>query len=466
MRKTSPPQPAASPPGQAPAAPALQAGGPRGFPLLGHLPHVWRDPLPLFIDGMRRYGDVVRYDFGPYPFLLLNHPDHIRHVLLENARNYPKGPDYEALHLILGQGLLTSEGEVWRRQRRLAQPAFHHQALLGFVDAMSGATEEMLGRWAALPRGAVLDVHEEMMGLTLRIVCQTLFGSEITGDAGAVSKALTEVIRFINARTTALIGLPTWVPTPANLRFRQARELLDRLVYRIIDGRRRSGGVANDLLGLYMAATDESGGGRMSDRQLRDEVMTLVLAGHETTAVALSWTFDLLSRHPEAAARVRAEVREVLGDGPPTLESLERLTYTGWVLQESMRLYPPAWMITRQALADDDIAGHRVARGMILGVSPYVLHRSPAYWHNPEGFDPERFSPEGSRDRPRYAYLPFGGGPRTCIGNAFAMMEAKIILALVSRRTRLALVPGHRAQMEPSITLRPRHGVPVTLERD
>ncbi len=472
------------------SAPPSALAGPAPTPLLGHLPAMWRDPIGLFTDGVRRQGDWAGFTFGPYKFMLINHPDHIRHVLLDNTGNYRKSPSYQVLRLILGEGLITSEGELWRRQRKLAQPAFHHKALAGFVATMVRTTAELLNTWSALPAGAALDAHDEMMRLTLRIIGGTLFGTRIAEDTDAIGAALNEVIHFIHHRSLSLWRWPLAVPTPANRRFKRARATLDRLVYRIIAERRRAvaapaavtpiagpfpqkpagqgsegigaaGGV--DLLGLYMAARDEDGGPGMTDSQLRDEVMTLVLAGHETTTVVLSWTFDLLSRHPAAERRLRQEVRAVLGDRLPTLEDVERLTYTGWVISESMRLYPPAWILDRQAVEDDTIGGRPVRRGTIVGICPYTLHRHPAFWDNPEGFDPERFSPPRSKNRPRYAYLPFGAGPRTCIGNAFALLEAKIILAMVVQRYRLELIPGHRSEPEPSVTLRPRRGVPVTL---
>ncbi len=466
-------------------ASTMTLAGPAPTPLLGHLPGMWRDPLGLLTEGVRRHRDWADFTFGPYKFMLLNHPDHIRHVLLDNTGNYRKSPSYQVLRLILGEGLITSEGAVWRRQRKLAQPAFHHKALLGFAATMIAETAEHLDAWSALPAGTQLDAHDEMMGLTLRIIGGTLFGTRIDEGAESIGAALTEVIRFVHHRSLSLWRWPLAVPTPANLRFRRARATLDRLVYRIITERRAaaaraapappSGGgpaaqgsecggeTGGDLLGLYMAARDEDGGPGMTDAQLRDEVMTLVLAGHETTTVVLSWTFDLLSRHPAAERLLRQEVRAVLGGRPPTLEDLELLPYTGWVLSESMRLYPPAWILDRQAIADDMIGGLPVRRGTIVGISPYTLHRHPAFWDNPEGFDPERFSPQRSKHRPRYAYLPFGAGPRTCIGNSFALLEAKIILAMVVQRYRLELVPGHRSEPEPSVTLRPRRGVPVTL---
>jgi cytochrome P450 len=301
-----------------------------------------------------------------------------------------------------------------------------------------------------------------MMNLALRIVGSTLLGADVDEHADAVAGALDTVIRFADDYVQGIVRVPLAVPTPKNIRFRGAVKTLDGVVHGILQERRRRGG-AGDLLAMLMEARDEAMGERMSDRQLRDELMTLILAGHETTANALTWTCYLLSKHPEVERKVFAEVDEVLGAGAPAFDDLAKLRYTTMVIQEAMRLYPPAWAFERTAIADDEVAGYHVPAGTILIIAPYVLHRDPVQWENPEGFEPERFSPERAAARPRYVYLPFGGGPRHCIGNGFAMMEVQIILAMVVRRYRLWLVSGHRVELDPLITLRPRHGVQMTL---
>jgi cytochrome P450 len=437
--------------------------GPPGLPFFGNVLDVWRDPVGILVESSRTYGSMVGLRFGPFRFFLVGDPDGIRHVLVDNPQNYKKSRSYDGIKLVLGQGLLTSEGELWRRQRRLIQPSFHRDRLAAFAGTMAEATSDMLDRWAPLAaeRRAV-NVHAEMMGLTLRIVASTFFGADVAEHAGAVAEALDTVIHFADEYVQQIVRLPVSLPTPRNIRFRRAVATLDRVAFSIQKARRRRGG-GSDLLGMLMEARDEATGEPMSDAQIRDELMTLILAGHETTANALSWTFALLSQHPEAERRVFAEVSEVLGDRAPSLEDLGKLRYTTMVLQEAMRLYPPAWAFEREAIGSDEVAGYHVPPGTVILICPYTLHRDPKQWENPEGFEPERFSPERSAARPRYAYLPFGGGPRHCIGNGFAMMEAQIILAMVARRFRLWLCPGYPVEMEPLITLRPRGGVRVTL---
>lgn len=442
------------------------APGPRGVPFFGSVLDAWRDPIDLMMRSWRAHGDVVKFKFGPFDYLFLNDLDAIHRVLVENAKAYTKSRNYQGLKLVLGDGLLTSEGETWRRQRKLAQPAFHRERLAGFADAMARDTGAMLDAWSG--RGdEPFDVHAEMMRLTFRIVGRTLFSTDVEADAGVVGPAVTLAMHHADDYASSIVRMPQWIPTPANLRFKKAIRALDEVVLRIVGERRRAAAEGdagpNDLLGMLMASRDDADG-TMSDRQLRDEIMTLILAGHETTANLLSFTFYLLSSHPDVARRLRAEALDVLGeDRAPTVDDLPKLKLVKMVVEESMRLYPPAWAFERQASEDDVVAGYAVKKGTIIGISPYTLHRHPRYWENPEGFDPERFSPERSEGRPRYAYLPFGGGPRFCIGNGFAMMEAQIIVAMIARKHALALVPGHALDLEPTITLRPKNGVRVTL---
>jgi cytochrome P450 len=439
--------------------------GPIGLPFLGSLLQVWSDPLDLLATGVRRFGDTVMFRFGPYRYVLVHKPSDVRHVLLGNHDNYTKSINYQGIKLLLGEGLLTSEGSFWRRQRKLAQPAFHHRHLVSFADTMSRCTEETLERWERRGLDRIVDVHDEMMRLTFRIVGLTLTSTDLEREARAMGEALTVALRFGNDYAESIVKLPLWLPTPNNVRFLRAKGALDATILGIIRERRASGEDIPDLLSTLMHATDEPGAGqnpeRMTDDQLRDELMTMVLAGHETTANALTFTFYLLSRHPEVARRVEAEVDEVLAGRAPTFADLDRLTYTGWVIDEALRLYPPAWIFERQAIEADELDGYHVPAGTIVAVCPWTLHRHPAYWDNPEGFDPERFSDSEGRDR--YTYMPFGGGPRMCIGNAFAKMEAKIVLASLLRRVHFELVPGTTLALEPSITLRPRGGLPMRL---
>ena len=432
------------------------APGPRGNLVLGSLPAVRRDPIGVLLGAFREYGDVVRFRFGPITAHLVSSPAGVNHVLAENNKNYGKQTrGYDALRYLLGNGLLTSEGEFWKRQRRIAQPAFHRQRIAGFAQAMVRAAEDCA---AKLPKGEVVDVHNAMMRLTLRIVGETLLGYDPSGDADDVGDALAHLLAIVNERTTRVLFFknPT-LPTPENRRMWRAAGTLEKIVLRIIAERRKSRG--DDLLSMLMEARDADTGEAMTDKQLRDEAMTIFLAGHETTANALSWTWLLLSRYPAALRELRAELAEVLQGRSPTVEDLPRLKFTKLVLEESMRLYPPAWIIARSASGTDEIGGYSIPAGSIVFVSPYIVHRHPRLWDDPEGFDPHRFD----REPPRGAYFPFGGGPRQCIGNGFAMMEAQLVLATLAQRVKFALVPGHPVELEPSITLRPKYGLQMTV---
>jgi cytochrome P450 len=444
-----------------------RAPGPRGLPVLGNLLDVWRDTLELFVDAHRAHGDFVQFRFLNLDYLLVADADAAHHVLVSAAKNYRKSRSYDGLRLVFGNGLLTSEGELWRRQRKLAQPAFHKERLAGFARAMVDATDAMLARWAARSEPeAPLDAHAEMMRVTFQIVGQTLFSVDVDGDAEAVGRALSIALEHADAAAQAVVQIPPWMPTPQNVRFKRAMATLDEVVYRIVAERRRTKAVHHDLLAMFMEARDEDegeGGTGMTDRQLRDELMTMVLAGHETTANALTWTWYLLAQHPEIEARVVAEVDAVLGRRRPTLDDVPRLALTGRVLQEAMRLYPPAWMVERQANAPDTLGDVLVPRDGVVGVCTYLLHRNPKYFPDPERFDPDRFLPERAASRPKYAYMPFGGGPRICIGHAFATMEAQLILARVLQSYRLTLGQKHTPKLEPMITLRPKGGLAMRI---
>jgi cytochrome P450 len=434
----------------------------RGVPLFGLLFEVWRDPIAMMMRAWREHGDVVACSMGPYEYLFVNDPEAVQHVLVHNAKGYVKSPNYRGIKLVVGEGLLTSEGEHWRRQRKLTQPAFHRDRLAGFGKTMVDDTMHTVDRWSKRV-GQTIDVHDEMMRLTFRIVGHTLFSVNLDDDADRIGVAVTEAIHHANDYVASPVRVPSWVPTPANARFKRALAVMDDVVQRIIEEHRR-GEPKDDVLSMLMAARDEETKDAMSDRQLRDEILTIVLAGHETTANLLAWTLYLLSKHPDVERRVHREVTDVVGDRRATLADLSKLTFTTHVLEESMRLYPPAWSFERQATEDDVVAGYEVKAGTIVALSPYLLHRHPRHWDNPEGFDPERFSPERSAGRPRYAYLPFGAGPRTCIGNGFAMMEAQLLLATLVQKHRLVLVSGPPVELEPMVTLRPKGGIRMIIE--
>ena len=451
--------------------------GPEGMPLLGNTVEMRKDVLSMFMRGLQDYGDTVRFRFGPFDFVTIHRPEDIRAVLLERVEDFPKSPSYDGLRLVVGEGLLTSSGSFWKRQRKLATPAFHHKRLVEFCETMVRCSSEQADAWDAeveaagdrgQREGVVVDVHEQMLALTFRIVGLTLFSTELSGHAGAMGPALETVLEHANhVVTTMFLTPPAWVPTPRNLRFRRALETVDKIVLDIISARRqaveRGEDPGSDLLGMLMAATDETGSERMTDAELRDEVTTLVLAGHETTAQTLTWTAMLLSQHPEVERKVLAEIAEVCGDRPPSFADLKALAYTGQVVDESMRLYPPAWLFERQARVDCELGGYRIPAHTMIAVCPWTLHRHPDFWDNPEGFDPDRFSPERVAERPRYAYLPFGGGPRQCIGTNFALYEAKLVLATLLQRYRFELLPGQDLRPDAAVTLRPAHGMKMRL---
>ncbi len=449
------------------AAAVKVASGPRGVPILGCLPDIRRDRLGFLMRVALAYPDIAHYRIANLSMYQLTQPTAIEHVLQTNQRNYVKGPIFDNLRGVLGNGLFLSEGDFWLRQRRLMQPTFHRHAVAGFADLIVRETEAMLASWrSAASEGRPVDVAQALTRLTMAVVTQALFGTRVADDTQAIGRAITTVLADFIFRFDRPLYPPVAVPTPHNRQAAAALRMLDETVFRIIGGRRREGEAApqGDFLAMLMAARDEETGEGMNDKQLRDEVLTFFLAGHETTATALAWTFYLVSTHPEVARRLEAELADVLCGRAPAASDLPSLRYTRMVIDEAIRLYPPAWLTNRMALQDDEILGYRIpARSYVL-ISPYVLHRHPAYWDNPEAFDPDRFSADYAAGRPRYAYFPFGGGPRMCIGQGFALTEAQLVLATVAQRYRLHLLPGHAVLPEPQVTLRPRGGLPMLLK--
>ncbi len=439
------------------APPAARlAPSPPADPIIGHQ-RLARDPLASFLQIRESHGDVVRLQFGTLTAHLVSDPALVQAVLQDRARIYGKQTrGMRQLRLFLGDGLLTSEGDFWLRQRRIAQPAFHKKRIDALTPAMTVAAEH--ARDAFVP-GRVFDMHDAMMRLTLEVVATTLLGSGIVDrEAEIVGAAVDFITAETNRRLRNPFQLPLSVPTRHNRAFLRHRGNLDAIVFRIIEERRRSGEVGDDLLSLLLHATDPETGERMSDTQLRDEVMTIFLAGHETTANALSWAWVQLSRHPEVAQRLTAELETVLAGRTPTLEDIPALVYTRQVLDEVMRLYPPAWTIARSPTEDDTLGGYFIPKGSLVFVSPWVVQRHPGLFPNPEGFDPDRFAP-GTKLPHRFAYFPFGGGPRLCIGRTFALVEATLLLATLAQRHRFDLVPGHTVLPESAVTLRPGGGV-------
>ena len=436
--------------------------GPRGLPLLGNILQFRRDTLGFLLESSRAHGDISLYRLGREPVVHLRHPDHIRDVLVTHQHSFVKGKGIQWARLFLGDGLLTSEGEFHTRQRRLAQPAFHRQRIATYAEAM---TAHALRCRERLSEGQELDIHAEMMTLTLGVAAQTLFDADVQTEAPEIAEALGVIIGLFPRFALPFASVLHRLPLPANARFARAVALLDGIVYRIIAERRAAGGDRGDLLSMLLVASDEEGDGtRMTDRQLRDEVMTILLAGHETTANALTWTWYLVARNPEVEARLHAEIDHALGGRAPAASDLPALGYVERVFAESMRLYPPAWGLGRRAIADHAAGDYTIRAGTLVAMSPYVVQRDERWWPDPERFDPERFTPEARAARPRFAYFPFGGGARQCIGESFAWMEGVLLLATIGQRWRFRLAPGQRVEPQALITLRPRHGIRMIAE--
>jgi cytochrome P450 len=394
----------------------------------------------------REYGDVSRFRIGPQTVFQLSHPDLVKDVLVTNQRNFIKSRVLQRAKVLLGEGLLTSEAPLHTRQRRLVQPAFHRDRLAGYAETMIEYALRSRDRWQD---GQSFDVSEEMMRLTLAVVAKTLFSADVDSEAKVIGEALGAVLHLFDLVMMPFSKVIERLPLPSIRRIDQGRKTLDAIIYRIIEERRRSGRDHGDLLSMLLLAQDEEGSGGMSNEQVRDEALTLFLAGHETTANALTWTWYLLSQHPEVEAKFHAELNDVLSGRPPAPDDFARLPYTYAVFAESIRLYPPAWGIGRMALNPYEAGGYGVAPGEIILMSPYVVHRDPRWYPDPERFDPERWTPEHRAERPKFAYLPFGGGARVCIGEHFAWMEGVLLLATLGRAL---------------ITLRPKYGMRMIVQ--
>ena len=437
--------------------------GPKPHFLIGNMPLASDDPLAQFSGWAREFGDIFYYRAAWIRVYFLNHPDLIETVLVRNYQNFLKDRVVRNSRWFFGDGLLTNEGESWLRQRRLSQPAFHRERIASYATIMTAHAERMLETWRD---GEIRDVHQEMMRLTLRIVVRALFNVE-SEEIDKISSAMNVLMRNSTGARMLLPPVFRHLPTPAMIEFRRAVRQLDDTVYRIIALRRGenasdSASKSGDLLSMLMQARDEDGTG-MSDKQLRDEVLTFLLAGHETTALALSWTWHLLSLSPGVEGKLHEELDRVLSGRLPLFSDLPLLPYTERVIKESMRLYPPAWGVARTVISEFELRGYRIPAGSNIVMSPWVMQRDPRYFVDPEKFDPDRWLAERLQKLPRFAYFPFGGGPRQCIGSAFAMMEATLLLATIAQRFQLRSVPGHPVVPVPSFTLRPRHGLVMTL---
>jgi cytochrome P450 len=434
--------------------------GPKQHFLIGNMPLASDDPLSLFLQWAREFGDIFYYRAAWLQVYFLNHPDLIEAVLVRNYQNLLKDRVVRNSRWFLGDGLLTNEGESWLHQRRLAQPAFHRERIASYANSITGYAEQAIAPWQ---HGETLDIHQQMMRLTLRIAVRCLFNVE-PEEVGRISAAMNVLMRNTTGVRMLFPPIARYLPTPTMFAVRKAVADLDRSVYSVIAARRHNGKSSGDLLSMLMQARDEQGSG-MTDRQLRDEVMTFLLAGHETTALALSWTWHLLGQHPEVERELHAELDRVLGSRPPAVADLPSLAYTDRVIKESMRLYPPAWSLARTVISEFELRGYRIPAKANVVMSQWIMHHNAQYFPNPDKFDPGRWLTPQAQNLPRFAYFPFGGGPRQCIGSAFATMEAVLTLATIAQRFRLRPVATGAVSPVPSFTLRPKHGIVMKIER-
>jgi cytochrome P450 len=433
--------------------------GPRGLPIVGNLLQVRGNLLGFFVNAVKQHGDVVHVRLVR-DIYLLNHPDHVTHVLQTNQTNYRKGFIYDRMRVLMGDGLVTSDGELWRRQRRLIQPTFHKQRIAELSKVIVDHGQRMRARWQA--SGGSIDVHAEMLKVSFAIIGTAIFGVDLLGGAHEIGEALSTMLALTDQRLNAIVNLPLAVPTPANVRFRRARRTVLRLIDAMIERRRTNPVDGSDFMSMFMSARDEDGKG-MDPRQLRDELLTLVVAGHETTASTVTWCWYLLSKHADVYARMTAEVDDVLGGAPPAYDDIAKLKYTTMVIEEVMRLYPAAWVFSREAIAADDVGGFPIPAGGNVFLCPYTTHRHPAFWDAPDEFRPERFADPAVRRKG--VYFPFAAGPRMCIGSSFAMMEMVLLMATIAQSFELQIPPDLLVEPVPQVTLRPAQEIRATLRR-
>ncbi|MGZ3457717.1 MAG: cytochrome P450 [Archangium sp.] len=446
---------------------AKEATGPEPISLFRILRGYRVDPFVRWTNIRREHGDVARYRYGLFDTFFISSPEGVKRVLQDNVTNYTKEhPSYAMIKRLVGNGLLTSEGSFWLRQRRLAQPAFHRQRIAAMGSLMTAAAVETAHQWEAkAASGETVSMLHEMSKLTLKIVGHALFGTALSAKAAIVGESWDILNKQLVERFNALRLLPAILPTKYDRDFRRARRTMFRVVDEIIAEKRAHGGESEDLLSMLMHARDEDTGEQMTDAQLRDEVVTMVLAGHETTALALSWAWVLLAQHADAGKKLREELERVLAGRTPTAADVPQLPYTRSVIDEALRLYPPAYILNRRVKENDVICGHRIHKGSVIVITPVVLHRHPAWWERPDEFIPERWADaEAEKKRPRFAYLPFSGGPRQCIGNNFALMEAVLLLATLAQRFDPRLLADYTPRPEFLVTLRPSEGLPMRLD--
>ncbi|HKP54438.1 MAG TPA: cytochrome P450 [Chloroflexia bacterium] len=438
--------------------------GPRGYPLLGVIPKLARDPFHYMVNVAQQYGGVARLNIGPATIYLVSHPDHVRHILVNNAANYWKGPILRGVKLIIGDGLFASDGDLWRRQRRLMSPTFSHQRLRGMVTVMTDVISEHMARWRERSeRGEVVDMLEEMVPININILLKTIFGTSISYKEARAIRRASDVIFNHSEKLVFSFFVPMRIPRPGHRRFMKALAFVDSLVDRVIAERRRNLEDTGDVLSTLLLARDEETGEAMDDRQIRDEVMSIFMAGYESTAAALAWAWYLLSQHPAVEEKLQAELASVLAGRTPTFEDLPRLKYTRMIVDETMRLYPPFPTFFRTSYNTDQLGDYHLPPNAAIILSPYVTHRNPLYWQDPDHFDPERFSPERAAERQGRAYYPFGMGQRLCIGSNLSLIEQQLIIAMVAQQYQRHLKPGYVLEPHYDIALRPRYGVPMLL---
>ncbi|MBV9790169.1 MAG: cytochrome P450 [Chloroflexi bacterium] len=444
--------------------PGKEAPGPRGEWLVGNMRDFRRDSLGTLAQSFATYGDIVKFKLGGRVLHMVAHPELAQEVLIDRSSEFVKMPKHQGLGLMLGNGLITNDNhESWLTQRRMMQPMFHRQRLVAMGDKMVAAGERMIGRWQAWPDGETVNIAEEMMQVTLDIITQTMFSADVLSEAGRVGPAVATTTHFVSKRGVGPIQLPVSWPTPNNRAFRQATQTLDEIVYRLINQRRAEGTTHGDLLDMLLEARDADNGESMSNQQLRDEVLTIFAAGHETTANTLSWAWYMLAQHPEVMARLQAELDSVLEGRTPTIADLPNLPYTQQVFNEVLRLYPAAPSIPRLVPRETTLRGYTLpAKSMIL-LSIYNIQRHPEFWSDPNTFNPDRWAGDNHKRQHRLAFMPFSAGPRICIGNNLALMEGQLLLAMVAQYADLRLVPGQQVKPEVAVTMRPKDGLQMTI---
>ncbi|HET6595953.1 MAG TPA: cytochrome P450 [Anaerolineales bacterium] len=437
--------------------------GPRGLPVLGMMPEMISDMLGLFMNTTRDYGGIAQFKLLNKSYLLVTNPDYVKYILQDNYKNYIRGRSVETGRVLLGNGLPLIDGDFWLRERRMLQPAFHRERLGKLTDTITNVIHTFMQNWGEKARqDQSLDLDDEMMRLTLTVIIKSMFSSPIDQKIPALSHAFNVASKFMLWRSQQMVQLPLSAPLPRHVEYNHALRVLNETIYPLIAEARKH--PADDLLGMMLDMRDADTGEGLSDQQARDEIVTIFFAGHETTAATMAWAFYLLSQHPDVEERIRAEAKSVLGRRTPTFADLPKLVYMQQVIHEVLRLYPAAYLFAREALVDDVLDGYPIPTNTLIFISPYVGHRDPKYWPDPERFDPERFAPQQVASRPRHVYYPFGEGPHVCIGNNFALMEMQLILSMALQRFRLRLVPNHPIALKPEATLRPKYGMKMIIE--